>query len=70
MFTAATPVATIQLETMLAETNDFGNAVDFAIALCDRLDRRIIGRSGSGSRRRSWLWFRGWELLPPNEKYV
>jgi hypothetical protein len=53
MFTAATPVATIQLETMLAETNDFGNAVDFAIALIDGSlvvpDLDLDGDRGFGS---------------------
>jgi hypothetical protein len=63
---AADPAATRQLEQQNSGKSVFGNAVDLSIALLDGsvqlYNFDLDGDRGSG--------YRGWEVLPPSEKYV
>ncbi|MGE0697506.1 MAG: hypothetical protein AB7O57_00250 [Hyphomicrobiaceae bacterium] len=63
---APTPSDALQLQLRLRGSNGFGNAVDFSIALLEGSfpvpDLDLDGDRGYG--------YRGWEELPPNERYV
>ena len=64
---ASTPADTRSLERQFADRSVFGNAVDFSIALLEGRFDPVPDFDLDGDRG---FGYRGWEVLPPGEKYV